>query len=88
LHDSLSKDIRDCYAHAASCARDAQTAGTGELRNDFLQLEKNWLKLARSYELALQLTAYTKETKRKRDQRREREPAHSPANAIKRVLSG
>ena len=46
----MSDEIRKCYAHAENCACRAREATTDEERADFLQLERNWLKLAHSYE--------------------------------------
>lgn len=51
----LAKEIEECRAHAAHCARKAQTALEPDVRDDFLRLEQNWLQLARSYEFAQQL---------------------------------
>src|SRR5262249_27488705 len=51
----LTKEIEDCLAHAAHCARQAKNAACLDVREDFLRLEQNWLQLARSYEVAQQL---------------------------------
>ena len=51
----LTKEIEDCQAHAAHCAREAKNAGCPNIREDFLRLEQNWLQLARSYEIAQQI---------------------------------
>jgi hypothetical protein len=53
----LSKEIEDCQAHAAHCARQAKNATCPSIREDFLRLEQNWLQLARSYEIAQQIVA-------------------------------
>jgi hypothetical protein len=58
----LSKEIEDCQAHAAHCARQAKDAACPNIREDFLRLEQNWLQLARSYEIAQQFV--TSEIKR------------------------
>jgi hypothetical protein len=50
----LTKEIEDCQAHAAHCARQARDAACPNIRADFLSLEQNWLQLARSYEIAQQ----------------------------------
>jgi hypothetical protein len=47
---NMSKEIRKCYAPAENCACKAKEATTEEARADLLQLERNWLKLAHSYE--------------------------------------
>ena len=51
----LTKEIEDCQAHAAHCARQAKNARCPNIREDFLRLEQNWLQLARSYEVAQQI---------------------------------
>jgi hypothetical protein len=51
----LTKEIEDCQAHAAHCARQAENAACADIRNDFRRLEQNWLQLARSYEIAQQI---------------------------------
>ena len=48
----LSKEIEDCLAHAAHCARQAKITAYPKVREDFLRLEQNWLQLARSYKTA------------------------------------
>jgi hypothetical protein len=67
---NLSKEIRDCYARAAHCDEKAKSSFTPEMRADFLRLRDSWLKLARSYEFAEQLRDFSRETERKRAQRR------------------
>ena len=48
--DRLSADIRECYQLAADCARRAKAEADPQLRQDFLDMERRWLFLARSYE--------------------------------------
>lgn len=55
-----------CYARAEECARKAERASSEEIREDYLRLQKNWLNLACSYELAERLTNASKENKRRR----------------------
>jgi len=47
----LSEQIRECYHHAEDCFRQAKDQGDPKIRNDFLDCERRWLRLARSYEL-------------------------------------
>jgi hypothetical protein len=51
----LIKEIEDCQAHAAHCARQATDAACPNIRQDFLRLEQSWLQLAHSYEVAQQI---------------------------------
>jgi hypothetical protein len=47
---SLSQEIRECREHAQACARRAEATFSDEMRQDLLQLEQSWLRLAQSYE--------------------------------------
>jgi hypothetical protein len=51
----LIKEIEDCQAHAAHCARQANNAASQNVREDFLRLEQSWLQLAHGYEVAQQI---------------------------------
>ena len=53
--DHLSEDIRECYQLAEDCARRAKAEADPELRKDFLEMERRWLFLARSYEFTRRL---------------------------------
>jgi hypothetical protein len=64
---NLSEEVRACYTRAEECARKAETALSDEMRADFLRLERSWLNLARSYQFAQQLLAFTNEVKRRKD---------------------
>ena len=50
---SVSEEIRNCYAHAETCARQAAEQTDPKLREDFLALKAAWLKLARLRETDL-----------------------------------
>ena len=59
--DNVSKQIRECLEHAEECAQKAAELPNGSpFRQDFLQLEKRWLELARSIEFGEQLGSFTK----------------------------
>lgn len=45
---NLSASVTGCYEHAEECARRAKLAATIQLRDDYLNLERSWIKLARS----------------------------------------
>ena len=51
--ESVSEEIRNCYAHAETCARQAAEQTDPKLREDFLALKAAWLKLARLRETDL-----------------------------------
>ena len=46
---NLSQQVRECYQHAEDCLRKAIAQADPQLRADFLELERRWLKLVRSY---------------------------------------
>ncbi len=51
----LHKKAQECRGHAAYCARNGRVSPSDDLREDFFQLERSWLRLARSYEAADEL---------------------------------
>lgn len=63
--ESLSGQIRDCYAHAEDCARKGAAQTDPRLKQDFLDMERRWLALAKSYELSQRLGDFSKEAERK-----------------------
>jgi hypothetical protein len=60
----LSDQIRECLRHAEHCAQKARDAETPTLRNDFLDLERRWLSLARSYDLVERIGDFSKASTR------------------------
>jgi hypothetical protein len=62
LPKSLSKEARDCRARAEWCGRRATAERDPQARLDFLDVERRWLKLARSYEFAERLGSFSKAT--------------------------
>jgi hypothetical protein len=62
--ESLSEQIRDCYEHAEECARKAAAQSNPRLKQDFLDMERRWLALAKSYELSRRLTDFSNQARR------------------------
>jgi CheY-like chemotaxis protein len=60
----LSDDIRLCYARAAEAKERADQMGEPEAKADFLNMERHWLLLARSYEFGERLDDFTRENMR------------------------
>jgi hypothetical protein len=56
----LSDDIRECYQLASDCARRAKAEADPQLRQDFLDMERRWLFLARSYEFTRRLGRFAR----------------------------
>jgi hypothetical protein len=50
----LSKAISECYGFAEECKRLADTAETESAKENYIEMERRWLSLARNYELAEQ----------------------------------
>jgi hypothetical protein len=67
LLENLSEQVRQCYEHAEECACQAQAIRDEKLRADYLHLEQNWLKLARSYALHERLTLFSDEAARRKN---------------------
>jgi hypothetical protein len=63
VQNNLSEQIRDCHRHAEDCARRAAAQSCPKLKQDFLDLERRWLVLARSYQFTERLTDFSVETK-------------------------
>jgi len=63
----LSEQIRQCHMHAEHCARQAGIQIDQKLKADFLEMERRWLMLARSYEFAQRLADFSDETNREVD---------------------
>jgi hypothetical protein len=60
-----SEQLRHCYERAENCARKAAGHRDPEIKQDYLDLERRWLLLARSYELSERLTDFSKEARRR-----------------------
>jgi hypothetical protein len=56
--ENLSEKIRECHRHAEECARQAAAQTDPKARQDFLVMERRWLKLAASYEFAERLNRF------------------------------
>ena len=62
--NDLSEQIRECLLHAEGCAQQAAVQTDPELKQSFLDMERRWLFLARSYEFTDALMDFSDETKR------------------------
>jgi hypothetical protein len=60
---NLSKDIRECYRRGEEYRRLAQTALSELVKAEFLEMERRWLSLARSYEVKERLSQFNEEFK-------------------------
>ena len=59
--DNVSEQIRECLEAAENCSRKAATLpDSSPFKQDFLNLERRWLELARSIEFGESLDRFTK----------------------------
>ena len=65
--NSRSEQVRECLQHADDCARQAAAQTDAKMKADFLDLERRWLSLARSYEFTERLDDFCGEAKRQAD---------------------
>jgi len=63
--NNLSYQIRECLRHAEDCARQAATQSCPKLKADFLDMERRWLFLARSYEFTERVSDFSAQTSRR-----------------------
>jgi hypothetical protein len=63
--NKLSEHVRECLKHADDCARHAAAQTCPKRKADFLDLERRWLALARSYDFTERLDDFCSETRRK-----------------------
>ena len=55
---NVSEEIRECYQHAEDCARRAAAERNPRIKQDFLDMQQRWLRLARSFEFAQRLNTF------------------------------
>ena len=68
---NLSKQVRDCMRHAEQCGHRARIEPDPKLARDYLDMERRWLKLARSYQFSDSLETFSKQNKKRRDEANE-----------------
>lgn len=62
---NLSEEIRECLRHAEDCAHRAAAQTDAKMKADFLDLERRWLALARSYDFTERLDDFCSENQRR-----------------------
>jgi hypothetical protein len=60
----LTKEIAECYEHASNSRQRAMQACDAVTKQDFLDMERRWLSLAHSYELAERMSDFTQTIRR------------------------
>jgi hypothetical protein len=55
MSSKLTTEVRECLQHADDCAERAAIEPNPAIQGDFIEMERSWLTLARSYQLLEQL---------------------------------
>ena len=63
--NNLSDQVRECLQHAETCARKAASATDAGIKQSYLELERNWLTLARSFQTGERLAEFNNEVQRR-----------------------
>jgi hypothetical protein len=66
----LTEEIAECYRQARECRERAKQSPDPTTKEDFFNMERRWLSLARNYEFAERLSRFTTEVRRHRSRRR------------------
>ena len=86
---NVSAEIRECYEHAKNWAHKAAAQTDSKLKADFLDLERRWLFLVRSYEFTKRLTDFSGEAMRRAEARPAKKlTASTSPIPDRRLLSG
>jgi hypothetical protein len=62
---TISSKARECYEHAAEASSRAKQAEYAAMRKTYFELERQWIFLARSYEVSEKTTDFTGELTRR-----------------------
>jgi hypothetical protein len=61
----LAEQVADCYRRAREARHKAERAAEGAVRQDYLDLERRWLKLAESYQFTQRVATFQGEMSRR-----------------------
>lgn len=61
----LTKEIAECYQHASTAHERAMQTYDAITKQDFLDMERRWLSLAHSYELAQRVSDFSEHIRRR-----------------------
>jgi hypothetical protein len=59
--ENLTEKVHECLRHAEECAARAKIEPNPAIARDFIDMERRWLKLARSYQFLDQISTFTLE---------------------------
>jgi hypothetical protein len=65
---NLSEQVRECLQRAEECAQQAKLQCDPKLAGDYLDLERRWLSLARSYQFSERLQSFSNRNKKCQDE--------------------
>jgi hypothetical protein len=65
--EQFSEQVRECLRRAEESAQRAKVEPDPALARDFLDMERRWLSLARSYQFAEQVETFTNHNKKRLD---------------------
>ena len=75
---NLGQQVRECLQHAEDCAHRAKVEPDPNLARDFLDMERRWLGLARSWQFSEQLDTFSKHNKKPRKEAEEASKKPNP----------
>lgn len=64
---NLSEGVRLCMGKVEACANRDKIERDPNLGRDFLDMERSWLRLARSYQFSEQLEMFSKQNKKQQE---------------------
>jgi len=65
MFQKTSTQVADCYDRAGESRAMAAAAANENDKTEYLNIERRWIMLARSYELSERITGFTEEVKRR-----------------------
>jgi hypothetical protein len=75
---NLRQQVRECLQHAEDCAHRAKIEPHPNLARDFVDMERRWLGLARSWQFSEQLDTFSKHNKKPRKEAEEASKKPNP----------
>jgi len=75
---NLIQQVRECLQHAEDCAHRAKIEPHPNLARDFVDMERRWLGLARSWQISEQLDTFSKHNKKPRKEAEEASKKPNP----------
>ena len=66
--ENLSEKVRNCLRHAEQCGHRAKIEPDPNLARDYLDMERRWLSLARSYQFSESFNVFCKYNMKRQDE--------------------